>query len=45
MEFFFFDGGCLGKVTGSKMEVVEVKVVLWVVSVNFSVLFEVVILV
>ena len=40
MEFFFFDGGCLGKVTGSKVEVV-----LWVVSVNFGVLLEVVILV
>ena len=45
MEFFFFDGGCLGKVTGSKVEVVEVEVVLWVVSVNFGVLLEVVILV
>ena len=45
MEFFFFDGGCLGKVTGSKVEVVGVEVVLWVVSVNFGVLLEVVILV
>ena len=24
MEFFFFDGSCLGKVTGSKMEVMVV---------------------
>ena len=24
MEFFFFDGSCLGKVTGSKMEVERV---------------------
>ena len=26
MEFFFFDGGCLGKVTGSKIEVVVVDI-------------------
>ena len=31
MELFFFDGGCLGKVTDPKMEVVVVKVVAWVV--------------
>ena len=27
MEFFFFDGGCLGKVAGSKKEVVVVEMV------------------
>ena len=31
VELFFFDGGCLGKVTDPKMEVVVVKVVAWVV--------------
>ena len=31
MELFFFDGGCLGKVNGSKMELVVVKMVVWVV--------------
>ena len=44
MEVFFFDGGCLWKVTGSKMELVVVKVVVWVVWANFGVLLEVVIL-
>ena len=32
MEFFYFDGGCLGKVTCAKAEVVVVKVVLLVVE-------------
>ena len=31
MELFFFDDGCLGKVTGSKMKVVVVEVVAWLV--------------
>ena len=31
-EFFFFDGGCLGKVTGSKKEVVVVEMVVGVVE-------------
>ena len=31
MELFFFDDGCLGKVPGSKMEVVVVEVVAWLV--------------
>ena len=30
-ELFFLDGTCLGKVIGSKKEVVVVKVVVWVV--------------
>ena len=29
-EFFFFDGGCSGKVTGSKKEVVLVEMVVGV---------------
>ena len=45
MELFFFDDGCLGKVTGSKMKVVVVEVVAWLVWVNFEVLLEVVMLV
>ena len=48
MEFFFFDGSCLGKVTGSK-EVVVVEMVVGVVervvSANLRALWEVVILV
>ena len=32
MEFFFSDGSCLEKVTGSKMEVVVVQMVVWVVE-------------
>ena len=32
MEFFFFDGSCLGKVTGSKKEVVVVEMVVGVVE-------------
>ena len=32
MEFFFFDGSCLGKVTGSKMEVAVVEMVVGVVE-------------
>ena len=32
MEFFFFDGGCLGKVTGSKMEVLVVEMVVGMVE-------------
>ena len=32
MEFFFFDGGCLRKVTGSKKEVVVVEMVVRVVE-------------
>ena len=31
-EFFFFDGGCLWKMTGSKKEVVVVKMVVGVVE-------------
>ena len=31
MELFFFGGGYLGKVIGSKMDVVVVQVVVWVV--------------
>ena len=31
-EFFFFDGGCLRKVTGSKKEVVAVEMVVGVVE-------------
>ena len=49
MEFFFFDGGCLGKVTGSKKEVVVVEMVVEMVGrvalANLGVLMEVVILV
>ena len=48
MEFLFFYSGCLGKVTGSKKEVVVVemveRVVERVVLANVGVLFEVVIL-
>ena len=43
MDLFFFGGGCLGKVTGSKLELVVVKVVVWVVWANFGLLLEVVI--
>ena len=32
MEFFFFDGDCSGKVTGSKKEVVVVEMVVGVVE-------------
>ena len=45
MELFFFDDGCLGKMNGSKMEVVVLEVVVWVVGANLGVLLEVVILV
>ena len=49
MEFFFFDGCCLGKVTGSKKEMVVIKMVVAmverVVLANVGVLLEVVILV
>ena len=49
MEFFFYDGGCLGKVTGSEKAVVVVEMVVGVVKrvvqVNLGVLLEVVILV
>ena len=49
MEFFFFNGGCLGKMTGSKKEVVVVEMIVWmvgrVVLANLGVLIEVVILV
>ena len=49
MEFFFFNGGCLGKMTGSKKEMVVVEMVVWmvgrVVLANLGVLIEVVILV
>lgn len=31
VELFFFDDGCVGKVTDPKMEVVVVEVVAWVV--------------
>ena len=31
MELFFFDTSCLGKVAGSKMQVVVVELVVWVV--------------
>ena len=48
-EFFFFDGGCLGKVAGSKKEVVMVEMVVEmvgrVVLANLGVLMEVFILV
>ena len=48
-EFFIFDGGCLGKVTGSKKEVVVVKMVVGVVErlvwARLGVLLEVIILV
>ena len=49
MEFSFFDSCCLGKVTGSKKEVVVIKMVVAmverVVLANVGVLLEVVILV
>ena len=49
MEFFFFDGDCSGKVTGSKKEVVVVEMVVGVVErvvwANLGVLLEVVTLV
>ena len=32
MELFFFDGCCLRNVTGSKMGVLRVEVVVWMVS-------------
>ena len=32
MEFFFPDGGCVGKVTGSRMEVVVVDMVVGMVE-------------
>ena len=45
----FFDGGCLGNVTGAKIEVVVVEMVVEVIrrviSTNLGVLLEVVILV
>ena len=48
MELFFVDGGCLGKVTGSKMEVVGKKMVVGMVEglvlANLGVLLEVIIL-
>ena len=48
MKFFFFHGGSLGKVTGSKIEVVVVETVVGVVErvvwANLQVLLEVVIL-
>ena len=31
MEVFFFDGGCFWKVADSKMELVVVKMVVWLV--------------
>ena len=31
MEVFFFDGGCFWKVTDSKIELVVVKMVVWLV--------------
>ena len=31
MELFLFGGGCLGNVIGSKMDVVVIQVVVWVV--------------
>ena len=49
MEFFLFDGSCLGKVTGSTKEVVLVEIVLGIVEsvvlADLGVLLEVVILV
>ena len=49
IEFFFFDGGCLGKVTGSKKEVVVVEMVVGLVErvilANLKVLLEVFVLV
>ena len=49
MELFFVDGGCFGKVTGSKMEVVGKKRVVVMVErlvlANLGVLLEVIILV
>ena len=32
MEFFFFDGGCLGKLTGTKKELVAIEMVVGVVE-------------
>ena len=44
MKFFFYDGGCFWKVTGSKKEVVVVEMVVRVikrvVSANLRVLLE-----
>ena len=49
MEFFFFDSGCLGKMTASKKEVMVVEMVVGMVGrvllANLGVLMEVVILV
>ena len=49
MEFFLFDGSCLGKVTGSTKEVVLVEIVVEIVESvvlpDLGVLLEVVILV
>ena len=49
IEFFFFDGGCLEKVTGSKKEVVVVEMVVGIVErvvlANLKVLLEVFVLV
>ena len=49
MDFFFFDGGCLGKVTGSKREVVMVEMILGMIEgmilANFGMLLEMAILV
>ena len=49
MEFLLFDGGCLGKMTGLKNEVVVVELVVGVVRsmvlANLGVLMDVVILV
>ena len=45
MELLLFDVSCLWKMVGSKMEVVGVAMVLWVVCNNLGVLLEVVILV
>ena len=49
MEFFLFDGSCLGEVTGSTKEVVMVEMVMGMIEstilADFGVLLEVVILV
>ena len=49
MEFFLFDGSCLGEVNGSTKEVVMVEMVMGMVEstilADFGVLLEVVILV
>ena len=49
MEFFLFDGSCLGKVTGSTKEVALVEIVVGIVEsvvlADLGVLLEVVILV